>query len=410
VILDGNITLCNSSNTERDKTKAAVQFDYAAKIFKFSESTLHKGREGKMRIAQVAPLIESVPPKHYGGTERIVSYLTEELVRAGHDITLFASGDSVTNARLIASCERSLRKNERCKDPVAREVLLVDHVIEYVNEFDLIHFHTGYLHFPISRYLPVPHVTTLHGRLDMPDMGPVFQRFRDVPVISISNAQRQPLPWANWQTTIYHGLPKDLFAFQPNRGDYLAFLGRISPEKRVDRAIEIAKRVSMPLKIAAKVDRADRRYFKRDIEPLLTQSHVEWVGEISDRHKNEFLGNAYALLFPIDWPEPFGLVMIEAMACGTPVVAYEAGSVSEVMEDGVAGFIVNEIEQAVEAVGRVRDLSRARCREVFERRFTASRMARDYINVYTRLTDSRMRRVEQSLESSLRLFSERLAG
>lgn len=341
-----------------------------------------------MRIAQVAPLIESVPPKHYGGTERIVSYLTEELVRAGHDVTLFASGDSVTNARLIASCERSLRKNERCKDPVAREVLLVDHVIEYVNEVDLIHFHTGYLHFPVCRYLPVPHVTTLHGRLDLPDLVPVFDRFRNEPLISISNAQRSPLPWANWQTTIYHGLPKDLFAFRPNQGDYLAFLGRISPEKRVDRAIEIAKRVSMPLKIAAKVDRADRRYFKRDIEPLLAQSHVEWVGEISDQQKNGFLGNAYALLFPIDWPEPFGLVMIEAMACGTPVIAYDRGSVPEVMENGATGFIVNEIEQAVEAVGRVRDLSRARCRDVFEKRFTASRMVSDYVDVYKRLIDT----------------------
>ena len=202
-----------------------------------------------MRIAQVAPQIESVPPKHYGGTERIVSYLTEELVSAGHDVTLFASGDSVTNARLIASCERSLRKNERCKDPVAREVLLIDHVIEYVNEFDLIHFHTGYLHFPICRYLPVPHVTTLHGRLDLPDLISVFDRFRNEPLISISNAQRRPMPRANWHSTIYHGLPKDLFTFQPNRGDYLAFLGRISPEKRVDRAIEIAKRASMPLRI-----------------------------------------------------------------------------------------------------------------------------------------------------------------
>jgi glycosyltransferase involved in cell wall biosynthesis len=346
------------------------------------------GKEAKMRIAQVAPLIESVPPKHYGGTERIVSYLTEELVRAGHDVTLFASGDSVTNARLIASCERSLRKNERCKDPVAREVLLVDHVIEYVNEVDLIHFHTGYLHFPVCRYLPVPHVTTLHGRLDLPDLVPVFDRFRNEPLISISNAQRSPLPWANWQTTIYHGLPKDLFAFRPNQGDYLAFLGRISPEKRVDRAIEIAKRVSMPLKIAAKVDRADRRYFKRDIEPLLAQSHVEWVGEISDQQKNGFLGNAYALLFPIDWPEPFGLVMIEAMACGTPVIAYDRGSVPEVMENGATGFIVNEIEQAVEAVGRVRDLSRARCRDVFEKRFTASRMVSDYVDVYKRLIDT----------------------
>ena len=341
-----------------------------------------------MRIAQVAPLIESVPPKHYGGTERIVSYLTEELVRVGHDVTLFASGDSVTNARLIASCERSLRKNERCKDPVAREVLLVDHVIEYVNEFDLIHFHTGYLHFPVCRYLPVPHVTTLHGRLDLPDLVPVFDRFRTEPLISISNAQRQPLPWANWQATIYHGLPKDLFAFHPNQGDYLAFLGRISPEKRVDRAIAIAKRVSMPLKIAAKVDRADRRYFKRDIEPILTQSHVEWVGEISDQQKNEFLGNAYALLFPIDWPEPFGLVMIEAMACGTPVIAYDCGSVPEVMEDGVTGFIVRDLDDAVEGVNRIRDLSRLRCREVFERRFAAERMASDYVDVYQRLIDS----------------------
>ena len=344
-----------------------------------------------MRIAQVAPLIESVPPKHYGGTERIVSYLTEELVRAGHDVTLFASGDSVTNARLIASCERSLRKNERCKDPIAREVLLVDHVIEHVNEFDLIHFHTGYLHFPMCRYLPVPHVTTLHGRLDLPDLVPVFDRFRKEPLISISNAQRQPLPWANWQGTIYHGLPKDLFVFRPNQGDYLAFLGRISPEKRVDRAIEIAKRVSMPLKIAAKVDRADRRYFKRDIEPLLTQSHVEWVGEISDQQKNEFLGNACALLFPIDWPEPFGLVMIESMACGTPVIAYDCGSVSEVMEDGVTGFIVRDLDDAVKKVNQVRDLSRSRCREVFERRFAAERMAIDYIDVYNRLIDNNVK-------------------
>ena len=290
--------------------------------------------------------------------------------------------------RGLLPCERSLRKNERCKDPVAREVLLVDHVIEYVNEFDLIHFHTGYLHFPVCRSLSVPHVTTLHGRLDLPDLVPVFDRFRNEPLISISNAQRSPLPWANWQTTIYHGLPEDLFVFRPNQGDYLAFLGRISPEKRVDRAIEIAKRVSMPLKIAAKVDRADRRYFKRDIEPLLAQSHVEWVGEISDQQKNGFLGNAYALLFPIDWPEPFGLVMIEAMACGTPVIAYDRGSVPEVMENGATGFIVNEIEQAVEAVGRVRDLSRARCRDVFEKRFTASRMASDYVDVYKRLIDT----------------------
>jgi len=287
---------------------------------------------------------------------------------------------------------------------VAREVLLVDHVIEYVNEFDLIHFHTGYLHFPICRYLPVPHVTTLHGRLDLPDLISVFDRFRNEPLISISNAQRRPLPWANWHSTIYHGLPKDLFMFQPSQGDYLAFLGRISPEKGADRAIEIAKRASMPLKIAAKVDPADRRYFKREIEPLLTQSHVEWVGEISDQQKNEFLGNAYALLFPIDWPEPFGLVMIEAMACGTPIIAYDRGSVPEVMENGVTGFIVNEIEQAVEAVGRVRDLSRANCRRVFEKRFTASRMASDYVDAFMRLADSWMGSVGQSQKSSLHAF------
>ena len=338
-----------------------------------------------MRIAQVAPLFESVPPKHYGGTERIVSYLTEELVRAGHEVTLFGSGDSVTSARLIAPCRRSLRKNERCKDPVAREVVLIDHVVEHAREFDLIHFHTGYLHFAISRHLPVPHVTTLHGRLDVPDVVPLYERFRDVSVISISNAQRKPVPWANWQATIYHGLPKTQFRFCAGGGEYLAFLGRISPEKRADRAIEIAKRSGMPLKIAAKVDPADRRYFKRVIEPLLNDPGVEWVGEITDQQKNEFLGNAFALLFPIDWPEPFGLVMIEAMACGTPVIAYDSGSVPEVMEDGVTGFIVREIDEAAEAVGRVRNLSRARCREVFEKRFTAGRMANDYVNLYERM-------------------------
>jgi glycosyltransferase involved in cell wall biosynthesis len=338
-----------------------------------------------MRIAQVAPLIESVPPKHYGGTERIVSYLTEELVRAGHDVTLFGSGDSVTSARLIAPTRRSLRKNERCKDPMAQEVILIDHVVEHASEFDVIHFHTGYLHFAVSRYLPVPHVTTLHGRLDMHDLVCVFDRFRDVPVISISNAQREAIPWANWQATIYHGLPNDLFRFYPRRGDYLAFLGRISPEKGADRAIEIAKRVDMPLKIAAKVDRADRRYFERVVEPLLNDPHVEWVGEISDQQKNEFLGNACALLFPIDWPEPFGLVMIEAMACGTPVIAYKSGSVPEVMEDGITGFVVRELDEAAQAIGRVADLSRERCREVFEKRFTASRMADDYMEMYDQM-------------------------
>lgn len=357
-----------------------------------------------MRIAQVAPLVESVPPKHYGGTERIVSYLTEELVHLGHKVTLFASGDSVTSAELIPITQRSFRRNKRATDYLSREVLLIDHVMQRAGEFDVIHFHTGSLHYLIARHLRVPHVTTLHGRLDTREFLRLYERFRDMPVISISNSQRTPWPCANWQATIYHGIPEDLFRFHPEPGSYLAFLGRASPEKRVDRAIEIAKRVGMPLKIAAKVDRADRRYFTREIEPLLKDPNIEWLGEISDKDKDEFLGNAYALLFPIDWPEPFGLVMIESIACGTPVIAHACGSVPEVMDDGVTGFVVNDIEQAVAATRRVRDLSRAKCRETFEKRFTASRMAHDYINVYTRLADSRMRRVEQSLESSMRSF------
>jgi len=363
-----------------------------------------------MRIAQVAPLIESVPPKHYGGTERIVSYLTEELVRAGHDVTLFASGDSITSAVLVPVCRRSFRQNKRATDYLSREVLLMDHVMQRASEFDVIHFHTGCLHYLISRHLTVPHVTTLHGRLDTTELLRLYERFRDMPMISISNSQRTPWPCANWQGTIYHGLPKDLFRFHPEPGEYLAFLGRASPEKRVDRAIEIAKRVGMPLKIAAKVDPADRRYFKQQIEPLLNDSHIEWLGEISDKDKDEFLGSAYALLFPIDWPEPFGLVMIESMACGTPVVAYTGGSVAEVMDNGVTGFVVNDMEQAEEAARRIGDLSRARCREVFDKRFTASLMASGYVDVYTRLADSGMRKMEQSFESSMRSFQSALAG
>jgi glycosyltransferase involved in cell wall biosynthesis len=278
----------------------------------------------------------------------------------------------------------------------------MDHALEPADEFDLVHFHTGCLHYLVCRHLSVPHVTTLHGRLDTLELVWLYERFREMPMISISNSQRTPWPCANWQATIYHGLRHDLFQFHPEPGNYLAFLGRASPEKRVDRAIEIAKRVGIPLKIAAKVDPAERRYFKREIEPLLDDPHIEWLGEINDEDKDEFLGCAYGLLFPIDWPEPLGLVMIEAMACGTPVIAYEAGSVSGVMEDGVTGFIVNNIEQAVEVVGRVRNLSRADCREVFEKRFTANRMARDYVNPCVRLTGPRMRKVAQSQEPSLR--------
>ncbi len=338
-----------------------------------------------MRIAQVAPLSESVPPKHYGGTERIVSYLTEELVRQGHDVTLFASGDSATRARLVAACRRSLRLNDRCIDWMAHHVLMLEQVFQRAHEFDVVHFHIDYLHFPLSRRASVPHVTTLHGRLDLPDLVPLYEQFRDMPVLSISNAQREPLPWANWQATIYHGLPEDLFRFRPKPGSYLAFLGRISPEKRVDRAIEIAKRSGIPLKVAAKVDPVDKDYFEREIEPLLRDSAVEYLGEISDEEKDQFLGNAYALLFPIDWPEPFGLVMIEAMACGTPVIAYDGGAVSEVIEEGRTGFIVKGLEDAAEAVRRVPELSRACCREAFEKRFTAARMASNYLQVYERV-------------------------
>ncbi len=338
-----------------------------------------------MRIAQVAPLSESVPPKQYGGTERIVSYLTEELVRQGHDVTLFASGDSVTRARLVAPCRRSLRRSDGCIDRMAHHVLMLEQVSQRAHEFDVVHYHIDYLHFPLSRRALIPHVTTLHGRLDIPDLVPLYEQFRDMPVLSISNAQRKPLPWVNWQATIYHGLPEDLFRFRPKPGSYLAFLGRISPEKRVDRAIEIAKRAGIPLKVAAKVDPVDKDYFERAVEPLLRSAVVEYVGEISDEEKDQFLGNAYALLFPIDWPEPFGLVMIEAMACGTPVIAYDGGAVSEVIEEGRTGFIVKEVEGATEAVRRVPELSRVRCREVFEKRFTAARMASNYLQVYERV-------------------------
>jgi glycosyltransferase involved in cell wall biosynthesis len=338
-----------------------------------------------MRIAQVAPLYESVPPKYYGGTERVVSYLTEELVRQGHEVTLFASGDSGTKARLVAACRRSLRLDECCIDQMAHQILMLEHVFQRAGEFDIIHFHVDYLHFPLSRRQPITHVTTLHGRLDIPDLIPLYQEFQDMPVISISNAQRKPLPWANWQATVYHGLPADLYRFRAQPGSYLAFMGRISPEKRVDRAIEIAKRIQIPLKIAAKVDPVDKDYFETVIAPLLDDLLIEFVGEIGDAQKNEFLGNAYALLLPIDWPEPFGLVMIEAMACGTPVIAYRGGAVPEIMEEGHTGFIVEELEDAVEAVRRVPELSRKRCREVFEQRFTATRMANDYVRVYERL-------------------------
>lgn len=338
-----------------------------------------------MKIAQVAPLYESVPPKLYGGTERVVSYLTEELVHQGHDVTLFASGDSITNARLVAPCPQSLRLDPDCIDQLAHHILMLEHVFHGLNDFDVIHFHIDYMHFPISRRQQRPQITTLHGRLDIPDLVPLYQEFHDMPVVSISDSQRKPLPDVNWQGTVYHGLPEDLYPFREEPGKYLAFLGRISPEKRLDRAIEIAIRVGMPLKIAAKVDRVDREYFTTVIEPLLAHPLIEYIGEIGDDGKSEFLGNAHALLFPIDWPEPFGMVMIEAMASGTPVIAYPLGSVLEVIENGVNGFIVNSIDEAVRATEQVSTLSRRRCRDIFEARFSARQMALGYLDIYAKL-------------------------
>jgi glycosyltransferase involved in cell wall biosynthesis len=337
-----------------------------------------------MRIAQVPPLYESVPPKYYGGTERVVSYLTEELVRQGHDVTLFASGDSETSARLVSVSHRSLRLDKHCVDEISHHVLLLEQVIGAQKEFDVVHFHLGYLHFPVARRMATPHVSTQHGRLDLPDLMGLYSEFRELPNVSISNDQRKPMPWMNWVSTVYHGLPEDLYTFHSSPGDYFAFLGRISPEKRVDRAIEIAKRVGVPLKIAAKVDALDVDYFETTIHPLLDHPLIEYIGEIGEGEKSEFLGHAGALLFPIDWPEPFGLVMIESLACGTPVIAYPQGSVPEVLTHSVDGWIVGTVEEAVDAA-MTSVIDRRRCRETFETRFSAAHMAHDYVATYERL-------------------------
>lgn len=342
-----------------------------------------------MRIAQVAPLYESVPPKAYGGTERIVHYITEALVDAGEDVTLFASGDSETSAELIPCCKRSLRLDSGCRDFLVPHFLMLEKVLQRADDFDVIHFHCDYLHYPLSRRQEFAHVTTLHGRLDLPELAPLYREFRDIPLVSISDAQRLPLPKANWMSTVYHGLPLDLYSLQPKPSDYLAFLGRISPEKRADRAVEIAMRTGIPLRVAAKVDRADKDYYEAEIKPLFEKagSLVEFIGEIGETEKQDFLGNARALLFPIDWPEPFGLVMIEAMACGTPVVAFPCGSVPEVLEEGVTGFLVSDVDQAVAAVDRLNTLDRTVCRREFAKRFSAPRMAEDYVEVYRRLIE-----------------------
>lgn len=335
-----------------------------------------------MRIAQVAPLYESVPPKLYGGTERVVSYLTEELVHQGHDVTLFASGDSRTSARLWPGCEAALRlKGEPEAAALAQHLLLIEHVAQQAYRFDIVHFHLDFMPFSMIRSMGFPAVTTLHGRQDIEGQFPLFREFDDMHLVSISDAQRFAMPWANWTATVYHGVPATRYTPCTLGSEYLAFLGRISPEKRVDRAVEIAARVGMKLHVAAKVDEADREYYE-GIKGSMEQPHVRFLNEIGDEDKCQFLSKAAALLFPIDWPEPFGLVMIEAMACGTPVIAFRGGSVDEIIDDGVTGFIVESIEEAVDAVKRLPSIDRRRCREVFEERFSARRMCNDYLRVY----------------------------
>ena len=353
-----------------------------------------------MKIAQVAPLQESVPPRLYGGTERVVSYLTEELVRQGHDVTLFASGDSVTSARLVSFCDCALRLDPRVKDPLPDHIVMLDGVREMEDQFDVLHFHVDVLHYPLIRDFVDRTVTTLHGRVDLPESRRLYSVFSGAPLVSISLDQRRPMPPVNWAGMVHHGLPRDLLPFNAHpKAGYLAFLGRISPEKRPDRAIEIASRVGAQLKIAAKIDRVDQDYWEERIKPMVERNpNVEFIGEINEREKAQFLGEAMALLFPIDWPEPFGMVMIEAMSCGTPVIAFRRGSATEVVDDGVSGFLVDSVEEACAAVRRLSLLDRRAARACFERRFTIERVARDYLSIYRTLPGVRAR--------SRRAFSE----
>ncbi|HTU53184.1 MAG TPA: glycosyltransferase family 4 protein [Acetobacteraceae bacterium] len=344
-----------------------------------------------MRIAQIAPLVESVPPRLYGGTERVVAYLTEELVAMGHDVTLFASGDSETSATLRPMWPQALRLDPSVADPITPQLMMMEDVRRVAETFDILHFHVDHWPFSLFSRQATPFLTTLHGRLDLAELGPIYARFPQVPIVSISDAQRRPLPQANFVATIQHGLPEDLLTPLAIRASYLAFLGRICPEKRPDRAIEIASRSGIPLRIAAKVDRVDQCYFEEKIRPLLDRPGVEFIGEIGDREKSEFLSGALALLAPIDWPEPFGLVMIEAMACGTPVIAFDRGSVREIVVDGRTGFIVSDVKGAVAACGHLRELDRATIRAEFEERFSARRMAEDYVALYRRLAGQELR-------------------
>jgi glycosyltransferase involved in cell wall biosynthesis len=335
-----------------------------------------------MRVALVSPLHESVPPRLYGGTERVVAHLADELVDQGHEVTLYATADSQTRARLVPMAPRGLRLDPRVRDPIAHHIAMVAHVVDDSERFDVVHFHIDYVHFPAARAAHLPCLTTLHGRLDLEDLQPLYRTFDDMPLVSISDAQRVPLPWACWAGTVHHGLPPALLEAGTGAGGYLAFLGRVSPEKGLDAAIRIAQRAGIPLKVAAKIEKLDLPYYESVVRPMLAQPGVEFVGEIGEADKNAFLGDALALLFPIGWPEPFGLVLIEAMACGTPVIAYPFGSVPEIVEEDVTGWIVAGEDEAVAATARVGDFDRARCRARFEERFTAERMARDYVRLY----------------------------
>jgi glycosyltransferase involved in cell wall biosynthesis len=344
-----------------------------------------------VRIAQLAPLFERVPPRRYGGTERVVSYLTEELVALGHEVTLFASGDSDTTARLTPCAPQALRLGARALDPTAMHLLQAEEALRHAPKFDLIHNHLDHLFYPFARRCEVPVLTTLHGRLDLEWLERVYAEYGEQPVVSISDAQREPLPHLTWAGTVHHGLPRNLYAYHPRGGDYLAFVGRISPEKRVDRAVEIALRSGRRLRIAAKIDAADAAYFRDCIRPLFEHPEVEYVGELADRDKDAFLGGAAALVFPIDWPEPFGLAMIEALACGTPVIAWRHGSVPEVVEHGVTGFLCDDVASAVRAVAALDRIDRRACRRAFETRFTSERMARNYLAHYARVASGAAR-------------------
>lgn len=345
-----------------------------------------------MRIAQVSTLFESVPPKRYGGTERVVSTLTEELVARGHEVTVFASGDSETSAELVSAAPRSLRLDGKARDFAAFTMIELAEVFDRESDFDIIHNHADYFAFPFAHHAAIPVLTTAHGRLDLEEVLRVYGFFSDAPLVSISDSQRQPLPDANWVDTIYHGIDFRRYHLRTKPGDYLAFLGRIAPEKRPDRAIEVARTLGMRLKIAAKVDDVDRSYFQQVVRPHLSDPLIEFVGEVTDHEKDEFLGEAFAYLFPIDWPEPFGLTMVESMATGTPVVAMDCGSVPEVIDDGVTGFACKTLRDFIDAVPRAGDLNRARCRQRAEQRFSARVMADQYEAVYRRLIEGRMRR------------------